>query len=495
MWMCRYSFVVVGLGLVACGPSEGSEDTEAGTGSSDTGAPTTAVPMTASGTGIDSADSTGSESSSDGGSTTVSVMDPSSSGTDSGSNTDGESSDSTGEPPEDPQGVQALPPVRLREVCEALDADGPQRCCVESACADDYQTSVTCLTDRIQDATIAAGDETLIDIVFVVDNTVDNGPLQRALALRAPQIVTSLQALQTDGGDDLDPDVNIMVTTTDFGNPLCTPFQAHEPERGEPVGTACTSRLERFTSLSGAQVDTEACTDVCPNDAALTGGSAFLHFDVGGDNVSDVDLVDVDGDGVMDTATSQALACLLPQGINGCGYEQPLENSIQALNPGAPWNNGMQPFFRPDSTVAVVVLTNEVDCSVMDYSIMEDETWFNDNPSTGQAAASSALCWNAGVSCDDAGPGQYENCIATAGNGLQPVTRYTNYLVDTLHDGDGREVVMMVLSGVSVNGADQTQVHDWTAADLSPDDVAAGVTAEDKQFDFGVGPGCGGSTP
>ena len=30
-----------------------------------------------------------------------------------------------------------------------------------------------------------------------------------------------------------------------------------------------------------------------------------------------------------------ALSCIGPQGINGCGYEAPLEAMLQAINPGA----------------------------------------------------------------------------------------------------------------------------------------------------------------
>ncbi|MEM6994184.1 MAG: hypothetical protein AAF721_26960 [Myxococcota bacterium] len=450
---------------------------------------------TAPSTGIDDADTTVTDSATIGPASSSSD-DGSSSGSD-GDSSDSGSSGSTGDPPMvDPGDVQALPLVRLRDVCLALDADGPQRCCLESACADDYESSVTCLTDRIQEAAIAASDEPEIDLLFVVDNTVDTGALQHTLALRAPQIVTDLQALATGGGEDLGADVNVMVTTTDFGNPLCTPFQAHPPEMGAPITTPCTDRLERFTSLSGAQMQPEVCTDVCPNEAGLTDGSGILHFDPGGDNVDDVNAVDIDGDGTDDNATSQALACLLPQGLNGCGYEQPLENGLQALNPAASWNTGGSPFLRADATLAVVVVTNEVDCSIMDYALMEDTDFYNTNPGTGMASPSSALCWNAGAECDGPdGSGVYDNCTPAEDNGLQPISRYTNYLVNELHDNQGKEVVMMVLGGVSANGVDQTVVHDWAEADLSPADAAAGVTAEDRQFDFGIGPACGGSTP
>ena len=57
-----------------------------------------------------------------------------------------------------------------------------------------------------------------------------------------------------------------MVTTTDVGNPLCTPVEppGYEPALGSPVDTACTSRLEHFTDPSGMVSVPEVCLDVCP---------------------------------------------------------------------------------------------------------------------------------------------------------------------------------------------------------------------------------------
>jgi len=480
------------LSLLACGP-----DTEAGGGTgSATGSTSSEVPtpLTAddsetgvtpsgvdtSGSGTVGATSLDGSSTSDGGDT----------GTTAGSESTGTT---TGAPPQDPADAQAMPIVRLRDVCTALDGGGSQRCCMASVCSDDYEEAITCFTDTIQDAAIDGGDTALLDIVFVVDNTTDTASMQRALALRSPQIVTALQGLTTGGGADLNANVNMLVTTTDFGNPLCTPFQPGPPEAGAPVSSACTDRLGAFTSLGGGQVAPEACTDVCPNGAVPD--DDFVNFNVGGDNVSDVDVVDIDGDGISDTATSQALACLLPQGLDGCGYEAPLESMLQSLNPGAAWNSGPTPFLRPGANLAVVVLTNEPDCSVQDYSIMQDAALQNTNPATGMSQPSSAICWNAGVTCDGPdGMGVYDNCSPTIDEGLQPITRYTNYLVDQLGTVSGKEVVMLVLGGVSEEGIDATVIHDWVDEDLNMADVAAGVTAADKQFGFGIGPACGGST-
>ena len=61
---------------------------------------------------------------------------------------------------------QAIPPVRIRDVCESLDRpDDPNtpedetriRCCVESICDDDFSPAIRCLTGLIQQAVTPVG--------------------------------------------------------------------------------------------------------------------------------------------------------------------------------------------------------------------------------------------------------------------------------------------------------------------------------------------------
>jgi hypothetical protein len=353
-----------------------------------------------------------------------------------------------------------------------------------------------------------------IDLLLVIDNSGTMGEEQQRLARALPQVVEDLEQLTDGSGVPLSPDVNVMVTTTDFGNPLCTPFEppGYDRARGAPVSTSCTSRLDDFTSITGAESIPEACQDGCPVPVEPSG--QLIHFDALGDNIpDDVAPADVDGDGDLDSPAAQALACIGPQGINGCGYESPLEDMLQAINPDAAWNLGDTPFLRPQATLAIVIVTDEADCSIYDYSIMEDPAVQNTNPDTGQPSASSAICWNAGVECT--GPdamGVYADCTARDDAGLQPVARYTSYLVDELRGNQGKEVVMIGLMGVPsvtahnpeppyqpIAGGEFDLVYrNWVpgpypAGDILPADVAQGETAADKQFDFGIGPGCTGT--
>jgi hypothetical protein len=52
---------------------------------------------------------------------------------------------------------QAIPPVRVKEVCEALNYDNRIRCCIESVCDEDFSAAIGCLTDTIQDVFVPIG--------------------------------------------------------------------------------------------------------------------------------------------------------------------------------------------------------------------------------------------------------------------------------------------------------------------------------------------------
>jgi hypothetical protein len=92
------------------------------------------------------------------------------------------------------------------------------------------------------------GNCNLVDLLFVIDNSGTMGAEQLNLARNFPLLVQQLEGLESENGGT-GANVNIMVTTTDFGNPLCKPFANHEPEAGAPVASACVKRLDRSREL------------------------------------------------------------------------------------------------------------------------------------------------------------------------------------------------------------------------------------------------------
>jgi hypothetical protein len=214
----------------------------------------------------------------------------------------------------------------------------------------------------------------------------------------------------------------------------------------------------------------------------------------------------------------EALACIGPQGIDGCGMEAPLETMLQALDPNKPWNNGMngaKPFLRDGAVLAIVLMTDEAECSVKDYSYFDpmakndpvkNQYWEDIVGMPGvKGEPTSATCFNAGVSCVDAdNNGIYESCWSEEKGVLQPLTRYIGYLRDQLVKKQGKEVIMLGILGVPEVTVHNTLppyepldggVYDlvyrrWEQADILPADMANGSSPEKKEYEFGIGPGC-----
>ena len=364
-----------------------------------------------------------------------------------------------------------------------------------------------------------------IDVLFVIDNSGTMGEEQLNLAKNFPLLVEQLQALEDGHGNRVGADVNIMVTTTDVDNPSCHGAWVkpdYVPARGAPVSTPCTERIARFTGLGmPPPVVEQACTDVCAPALPVAPRDQFIHFDRDGDNVDAGD-------------AAAALACVGPQGIDGCGYESPLEAMSQALNPAACWNDPAhcddpawtwieQPFLRDGAVLAIAIITDETDCSVRDFSIMTDPDFLEVNPVSDIRSPSSALCWHAGARCDELDPatGVYAQCVQSNHDDdgsedvaderavLQPVSRYTR-LLHSLRD-QGREVIMLGILGVPEvtehaalppyepveGGVAALEYRTWRdpeypVGDVLPDEWADGVDAAYKQFEFGIGPGCTG---
>ncbi len=349
----------------------------------------------------------------------------------------------------------------------------------------------------------ADGNCNLLDLLFVIDNSGTMGEEQVNLAMNFPYLIDKIRNLTDKEGNLVQADVNLMVTTTDFGHPLCTPFQKpdYTPAKGAPINTSCTDRLPRFTSLDGKVMVPQACTSGCTAPAVPT--DPFLHFTPVDNNVQG-------GDPNGDLA-AQALSCIGPQGIDGCGMEAPLETMLQALDPNKPWNKGARPFLRPGAVLAIVVMTDEADCSVKDYKYfdpqlkddpMYNQYWEDDPVTMMKNEPTSAVCFNAGVDCvDNNADGIYESCMSVEKGVLQPLTRYLGYLRDVLIEQQNKEVVMLGILGVpevtmhnpeppyqpTDGGVFDLVYRVWQQSDIIPPDTS---TPAKKEYEFGVGPGC-----
>jgi len=326
-----------------------------------------------------------------------------------------------------------------------------------------------------------------VDILFVIDNSGTMAEEQARLVASAGVLLERL--------DELGASYHIAFTTTDRGNPWCPPATT-TPEAGNFVLSPCTTRLAAFLYNNGT-IDAQdlACNDLCALDeAALT--IAPTTTDLDDEAVPRPWLERIEGVSNLPASTDMAaaFACFAPQGIDGCGFELPLESMYLGLQRARDPAEDELGFLRASAVLAVVILTDEFDCShnpdwaeIFDGS--GDKAFWSDPEAS---YPSSALCWNAGVSCTG-DPSAYDSCEPAnyalggaetsidADAVLHPLSRYAGLLDDieaAKRELDpGREIIVSVIAGVEGSGAD------WSVSYAESDDIQ-------QQLDFGIGPGC-----
>lgn len=320
-----------------------------------------------------------------------------------------------------------------------------------------------------------------VDVLLVIDNSGSMGDEQANLAANFGPFIERLEAAGAD--------YRIGITTTDIGGPLCG--AGNSANGGELQLSSCIDRPATFTSAATQEEKFDvACAVQCGlSDADLqiqptmigSGGEAvarpWIESFNGVDNLPEqIDTLD-------------AFQCFAPQGISGCGWESPLEATARALNNMQDVDRPEYGFLRDDALLAVLIVTDEVDCSFNPN--MKDELFVADTfYAEGAPGVTSAVCWNGGVRCSGDSP--YEDCWdadldgsaqeTTDPNGsvLRPVSRYVEALEGIAATKlSGREVLVSVIAGVPAG-------YSSGAAEL----VYADSDDPDFQRDFGIGAGC-----
>jgi hypothetical protein len=325
-----------------------------------------------------------------------------------------------------------------------------------------------------------------VDILFVIDDSGSMGEEQAALAANFETLVQQLESIEVGA------DYRIAITTTDSAHPEC---QDPEAQLGALQLRSCWSHLDDFL-FNGDDRSDEACRQVCPEALAELAAVPSALEDGGAlaprpwlerrDDATNVP---------AGVTTAQALACWGPQGISGCGYEAPLEAVLAALDRSNDDSDPATGFLRDDALLQVVIVTDEVDCSIApggEAAFDPDGSrvlW--SNPEASQAQ--SAVCWNAGVVCQSRPDGttdcepadiDVEGQATTPEHAvLQPVSRYIEQLraLDRhkreQSGSDESQVLLSVIAGVP-------QGWDGASLDYGPGDDPA------FRENFGIGAGC-----
>ncbi len=372
-----------------------------------------------------------------------------------------------------------------------------------------------------------------VDILFVLDNS---GTMAEEQANLAANFGSFIQVLEQ---DDVRALYRIGVTTSDTGVPSGGPSQIcpaadTTPENGNLQIQPCTAHLDDFIFAPGTAVEVDArmaaCQNVCPAATGTALAAGTIPTTTAGDDTpksrpwierlgygsTDPNIPDTNLPGGIDTIAG--FQCIGPQGINGCGFESQLEGMYQALTKATQNGNAAEGFLRERAILAIVQVTDEVDCSFNKslsgvgalLSPNGSKNYWED-PSGSQATSS--ICWNAGVKCSPekntgGAPQQYTSC-ATQDWGLDgnetatptdavlySMSKYTG-LIDEIQDdkvaaGAG-EVIVAVLAGVPIgyNGADVDVVYedeDFSSTNDANNFTALEATSE--QALFGIGKGC-----
>lgn len=208
-----------------------------------------------------------------------------------------------------------------------------------------------------------------VDLLFVIDDSNSMGEEHEMLVSELPRLVSVLASGDVDGDGTRDVlpvrSLHVGFVTTDLGA---------GPHTGVPTCARGLGDDARLRARSGIAIS--PCSASYP--------SGIFAFDPSSDSASEF---------------SATLGCIMSMGTSGCGFEQPLEAGLKALTPfGTPswaredlWvprfmsvdgipdsedgqgDRANAGFLRPDSILAVHVISDEEDCSVRDYGLFVDD--------------------------------------------------------------------------------------------------------------------------
>jgi hypothetical protein len=247
-----------------------------------------------------------------------------------------------------------------------------------------------------------------LDVLFVIDNSPSMADKQLALAATFPRMIEALVRL--DGGL---PDLHIGVISSDLGT-LGSAVATPGPQVGILGSGGCTGVGDDGILLHAAvpELGDGFLSDVA--DPAAPGGRARNYAG---------DLRDVFG----------ALARL---GDGGCGFEQPLAAMRRALT--HPANAG---FLRAEANLAVVIISDEDDCSLLDPALLGTD------PALGPLT--SFRCFEHGVVCKPDAPrtaGDKQQCQPRGDSTLvEAVAPFVDALIAA--KGDPRRVMVAGIVG------------------------------------------------
>lgn len=284
-----------------------------------------------------------------------------------------------------------------------------------------------CTAEQLSAVVVDARSRRDLDVLFLIDNSPSMSPKQKALAQNIPQLIKLLDALNAN--------YHIGIATTDVGTQVaagaawggnlgsCDTFEGDD---GVLQATACSART------NGTSDAKSACAALCPDSKYLPNdGRRFISKVDGVTNVPTAMERDPMTGMLLDTGPQKAFRCMALVGDGGCGVEGPLEGAKRALD-GHRAENAQ--FLRSNSTLAVVFVTDEDDCSVQlarrnennPMTVNCDPT----QPDTASCFNPDFRCFARSVQCKETllTPGIKTDCTERPNNYLSSVDSYVKFL-------------------------------------------------------------------
>lgn len=304
-----------------------------------------------------------------------------------------------------------------------------------AACPDREVARVDPRQNREQEKEVPVQINRNLDILFVIDNSGSMREEQASLTANFNRFINVLDNIE--GGL---PNVHIGVVSTDIGaGPYgimgCTGNGDNGILQNDPAAGACnTPGPERYI-----------------NDIA-------------------------NADGVTRTTNytgtlAETFSCIAELGTTGCGFEQPLESMRRALNGSNAQNNG---FIRDDAFLAVIIISDEDDCSAEQVSMFDSDPALDTVDST-LGPLTSFRCFEFGVECTPDTPrsaGPRQDCATRLNSQyMYDVDEYANFL-KSLKDDPGQIIVAGIIgnpSPVNIGTKDNEPTLDASCTSASGD--------------------------
>jgi hypothetical protein len=242
-----------------------------------------------------------------------------------------------------------------------------------------------------------------LDILFVIDNSNSTADKQSLFAANFASLAASLDAFPSGR-----PNLHIGVVSTTVGTGSDADFGPSCPK----VAPNDDGLLQNTPRIPGCMGPTGRFLD----DIRSTGGHTTNY------------------PGTL----PEAFSCIATLGTGGCGFEAPLEAMKRALDGSRPENAG---FLRDDADLAVIILTDEDDCSVADPALFALDLA---HVGTGDFRCQPLFAYDCDSPISGTAPGTYTNCHTHHGGYLKDPSSYVEFL-HTIKDPSS--VMVSVIAG------------------------------------------------